>query len=93
MKIISTVRQDFSCYVFLFRFNFWARFLFYISHDFHARLLTYFTLSLLNGFKPIELRKTVNTVKVKRAKSKEMGQSYEARSLSRNELGYQRSSK
>ena len=54
--------------------TFWSHFSFYISHDFDVWLLTYLThcfiwmVFKINSLN--ELRKTVNTFKVKRAKAK-----------------------
>ena len=54
------------------------------------------SLSQLNGFSIIlrvELRNVVNTVKTKRAKLKETGYTYKARSFSHSAVGYQSSLK
>ena len=79
---------------FFIRFTFWSRSSFCISHDFTFDFwLTSLTFNwmVLKINSLNELRKIVNTVKVKLAKSKETGWSDKARSLSHWEVGYQSS--
>ena len=82
LKVLSSdleivIIHDWCWFIFvLIGFNFWSRFSFYISREFHVWLPAYHTLFQLKGFwilSRIELRNVVNTVNVRSGISKKTG--------------------